>query len=158
MSVNRDEVTVSAKKLNVKKDIKIDIDATPDLLPILAVLAAFSDGKTEFYNGARLRLKESDRIKSTVEMINSLGFTGLKAEELPEGLIINGGKVPAGKVERYSVNGFNDHRIVMAASIAAANCANDVTITDCEAVNKSYPDFFNDFKNLGGLVTVSQKL
>lgn len=169
VNINQDKITVSPKKLKAQK---IDIDATPDLLPILAAVASFADGKTEFFNGARLRLKESDRIRATAEMINS---SGGYAEEKSDGLIIHRGNFqhvsasscfdsvrlnieydkfasPSG-VRTMLVDGFNDHRIVMAAAIMAScgkNKNNEVIITDSQAINKSYPDFFNDFKNLGG--------
>ncbi|MBR0044097.1 MAG: 3-phosphoshikimate 1-carboxyvinyltransferase, partial [Synergistaceae bacterium] len=121
----------------------IDIDATPDLLPILAVVAAYAEGESVFYNAARLRLKESDRIKSTCEMINSLGG---QAQELEDKLIVKGSNFR--NLRGGVVNGFNDHRIVMSAAIAAVKCDNKVIISDFEAVNKSYPKFFEDYNNL----------
>ncbi len=121
----------------------IDIDATPDLLPILAVLASCAKGKTEFVNGARLRAKESDRLLSTAAMINALGGN---AQQLENGLVVTGGTLKGG-----TVYGYNDHRIVMAAAIAASVCKEPVIIKGFEAVNKSYPTFFDDYISLGGV-------
>ncbi len=125
---------------------KIDISEIPDMLPSLAVLASFAKGKTEFVGGARLRIKESDRLKTTTEMINSLGG---KATELDEGLIIEGVGLKGGEVD-----GANDHRIVMAAAIGGSLSRNGVTIRGAEAVNKSYPSFFEDFSRAGGKYSV----
>lgn len=127
----------------------IDINETPDLLPILSVLASFADGETKFVNGARLRIKESDRLKSTAAMINNLGGS---AVELPDGLIIKGN---AGmKLRGGTVDSFHDHRIAMSAAIAASCCEDSVYIKDAGAAAKSYPDFYKDYKNLGGIVDV----
>lgn len=122
-----------------------DIDASdiPDLVPVIAATAATAQGTTKIFNAARLRLKESDRILSTVRMINSLGGD---AKETDDGIIIEGKKTLSGG----TVESFNDHRIVMAATVASQKCENHVIIEDAQAVNKSYPDFFKDFILLGG--------
>lgn len=121
----------------------VDARPIPDLLPILAVVAACSKGTTRFINAGRLRLKESDRLATTAAMLKNLGIT---ATEKADELIVEGGKLTGGKV-----NGANDHRIVMAASIAATLASGNVTITDSEAVNKSYPAFFDNLRSLGGI-------
>ena len=152
--INEDNIKAKANKLLASN---IDIDATPDLLPILAVVAAYADGESVFYNAARLRLKESDRIKSACEMINSLGgekslqlceksLQLCEAIELDDKLIVKGSNFR--NLRGGFVNGFNDHRIVMSAAIAAVRCENEVIISDCDAVNKSYPKFFEDYNNL----------
>lgn len=124
----------------------VDLSDIPDLLPILAVLATKAAGETRFLNGARLRLKESDRLASTCAMIHSLGG---RAEEHPDGLSVWGGGLSGGTVES-----FGDHRIVMAAAIAATACTGAVTIRGADAVAKSYPAFFQDFQELGGVLHV----
>ena len=126
---------------------EIDVSEIPDLLPILAVTAAFAKGKSRFTNAARLRLKESDRLKTTAAMLQALGG---KAVEQPAGLIVHGGRSLSGG----TVDGANDHRIVMAAAIAATYCKGPTTILGAEAVNKSYPSFWEDYKSLGGEVHV----
>lgn len=122
---------------------EIDASDIPDLVPVICAVAATADGTTKIYNATRLRLKESDRIKSTVEMINSLGGD---AHETEDGIIINGRKSLSGGI----VESFNDHRIIMAAAVASQKCENCVIINNAQAVNKSYPEFFKDFNSLGG--------
>ena len=99
-------------------------------------------GKTVIKNAERLRLKESDRLKETVLRLKSFG---INAEETSDGMIIEGGKPKAAEITSA-----NDHRIVMAFSILAANADGESTIDGYEAINKSYPDFFEDYKALGG--------
>lgn len=138
-------VTVSPGPLHA---CTVDLTDIPDSLPILAVLAANAEGTTRFTGGARLRLKESDRIHSVCQLITSLGGT---AEELPDGLLVTG--TATGKALRGgTVDSFRDHRIVMAAAVAAASCKEPVTVNGFEAVNKSYPSFGEDYQRLGGLL------
>ncbi|MEN6595166.1 MAG: 3-phosphoshikimate 1-carboxyvinyltransferase [Clostridiaceae bacterium] len=134
-----DVVEVSPGELH---GCELDVSETPDLLPILAVLAASAKGETRLVNAARLRYKESDRLSTTASLINALGG---HAEELPDGLIVSGGRLSGG-----TVDGCRDHRIVMAAAIASNACREPVTILGADAVNKSYPEFFEDFAHLGG--------
>lgn len=134
-------VTISGREL---RGCDLDLSDIPDLLPVLAVVAASASGTTRFSGCARLRLKESDRIASTAAMINSLGGN---AVELPEGLVVHGGALSGG-----AVDSFRDHRIAMAAAVAAVRCAKPVTIRDAGAAEKSYPAFFTDYLKLGGKV------
>lgn len=124
----------------------IDIDASqiPDLVPILSVVAAFAQGETKIYNAGRLRIKESDRLSAVATALNSLGAN---VTELEEGLKIKGN--PDGKY-CGTVDSFNDHRMVMSTAIMALCSGGEVTITNAQAVNKSYPSFFEDFISLGG--------
>ena len=126
----------------------IDIDASqiPDLVPILAVIAAASEGETRIYGAERLRIKESDRLATVTEMLSSLGADVIEAQN---GLIIKGGK----KLSGGKVSSHNDHRIAMSAAIAALICDTPVTITEAEAVSKSYPTFFEDLAALGVTLT-----
>ncbi len=128
----------------------IDIDAAdiPDLVPIISVVAAFSEGTTVIRNIERLRIKESDRVKTVIEMITRLGGD---ISEKPEpgkekktALFINGKKHLSGG----TVNSHNDHRIAMAAAIAGIKCLGPVEIEDPFAVRKSYPGFYDDLKKL----------
>ncbi|MBQ5970741.1 MAG: 3-phosphoshikimate 1-carboxyvinyltransferase [Clostridia bacterium] len=119
----------------------------PDLVPVLAVLAAAATGRTRIVGAARLRLKESDRIAATAAMLTALGGT---VQETDDGLLIDGRPTLAGG----TVDGAGDHRIVMAAAVAAQRCAGPVTICGAEAVNKSYPSFFTDYQKCGGQVHV----
>ncbi len=116
-------------------------------MPILAAVAAAIPGQTTRITGAaRLRLKESDRLSAMAETILALGG---EARETPDGLVIRGRSLRGGVVD-----GKNDHRIVMSAAVAATACQNEVTILGAEAVNKSYPRFWEDFQALGGSVDV----
>lgn len=129
-----------------------EIDAThiPDLVPILAVLAASRCGKTHIFGAERLRIKESDRLLAMTRCITDLGG---KAEETADGMIIYG----TGKLEGGRVDSFGDHRIAMSAAIASCICEKEVEIIGAECVKKSYPAFFEDFKALGGVVRVSDR-
>jgi 3-phosphoshikimate 1-carboxyvinyltransferase len=129
-------------KLAKPGEVTIDISGCPDLLPPLAVMAAVRSGVTHFVNAARLRIKESDRLVTVHEMLSALGG---QAEEGPDSLTVRGGPLSGG-----TVNGANDHRIVMAAAIAASACKGPVTILGAQAVNKSYPSFWEDYQQLGG--------
>ena len=125
----------------------IDLSHCPDLLPPLAVMAAGRKGTTRFTGAARLRLKESDRLATVHSLLSALGCP---SEEGPDSLTVHGGKPLLGG----TVDGANDHRIVMAAAIAAAACQGPVTILGAQAVEKSYPAFWQDYKKLGGEVYV----
>lgn len=127
--------------------IEIDAGNIPDLVPILAVVAALAEGTTTITNAARLRIKESDRLHAITDGLNRLGAD---VTELPDGLKINGVKSLHGGV----VEGYNDHRIVMALAVAATRATEPVIITDSESINKSYPSFFEDYNNLGGNANV----
>lgn len=122
---------------------EIDVRQIPDLVPVLAVVAAFSQGETRLIHAARLRLKESDRIKATAQMLRSLG--GWVWEE-EAGLRIQGQNVLRGG--RVDCRG--DHRIAMAAAVAAAACTGESILEGAQAVEKSYPAFFADYQKLGG--------
>ncbi len=121
----------------------IDVSEVPDLVPILCVLASLTPGDTEITGGERLRIKESDRIKTTVAMLSALGAD---IKERSAGMFIRG----KDSLEGGTVDGAGDHRIVMAAAIAATRCDDEVTIIGAEAVNKSYPSFFEKYEQLGG--------
>lgn len=123
-------------------DGTIDVSGCPDLFPILAVCAAFHDGVTDFTGGARLRVKECDRLSAMAECLHAMGAA---IEEREDGMRVYGGRALHGAV----VSGYNDHRIVMAMSIAGSRTG-DLRITGAEAVRKSYPGFFDDFQALGG--------
>ena len=142
------DVEVNSSGVRVKKSelsgIKIDAGQIPDIVPILSVLAGASKGITEIFGAERLRIKESDRLKTTAALLNSIGG---KAEEKSDGLKIIGTRGFKGG----TINGSNDHRIVMSASIAALCCENKVEVSDKESINKSFPNYFEEYKKLGGV-------
>lgn len=123
--------------------VMIDVSDTPDLVPVAAVLATAVPRETRIVRAERLRLKESDRLKTTTALIRSLGGRIIENED---NLVIRPSVLKGG-----TVDGSNDHRIVMAAAIAATICREPVIIRGAEAVKKSYPDFFDDFRKLGGI-------
>ena len=120
-----------------------DIDATdiPDLVPALAVLAAYAKGETRIYNAGRLRLKESDRIASTADLLRSLGG---EVRETEDGLLIVGKNFLSGGFAEAC----GDHRIAMAAAAASVGCIGEVAVDDMSCTAKSYPDFCRDWKRL----------
>lgn len=126
---------------------KADCSDIPDLVPILAVLGAFGSGESVIYNAQRLRIKESDRLVTTAAMLNELGGD---VEVTEDGLIIR----PTGRMHGGTIDSAGDHRIVMAAAIAATKTDGAVIIRGAEAAEKSYPDFFKDYIHLGGKANV----
>lgn len=123
--------------------IRIDAAQIPDLVPVLAVTAAGASGRTVIENAARLRLKESDRLRTTAALLCALGA---QVTELPDGLVIEGGRPLSGG----TVSACGDHRIAMSAAIAAALSSAPVTVTGAEAAEKSYPRFWDDLQALKG--------
>lgn len=113
----------------------------PDLIPILSVVAAANSGAV-FRDIGRLRLKESDRVASTIAMLSELG---IHAEDTGSALVVYPGKFNGGSVESC-----NDHRIAMSAAIAATLANAPVTILDAGCVAKSYPAFWQEYRRLGG--------
>ena len=145
-NIHQQERAIRSETSSLKGQ-EIDVSEIPDLLPILAVVASLSQGTTYLKNAARLRLKESDRLATTASMLTALGG---EVEELPEGLIIKGKE----RLKGGTTESFGDHRIAMAAAIAATKAEGRVIIKDAQAINKSYPDFFEDYKALGGKIDV----
>ena len=141
---NGETICINSKKLY---GMEIDASQIPDLVPILAVTAALAKGRTRIYNAARLRIKESDRLAA---MADGLRRLGVPVQETPDGLLIDGVETLHGG----EVNGYNDHRIVMAFSIAALRADSPVIISDAERIRKSYPTFFEDYNRLGGKADV----
>lgn len=137
-----DDLSIRVVKSKTK-GIDIDVSECPDLVPILAVVASLSSGTTRILNAGRLRIKECDRLCAITSELSKLGAD---IEELKDGLIINGKEMLYGG----KVNSWNDHRIAMALSIASIRCKKNVVICGSECVKKSYPEFWNDFKKLGG--------
>lgn len=121
----------------------IDAADCPDIIPVLTVAAALSEGHTEIIHAERLRLKECDRLKAMTTELNKLGA---RITERPDGLSIDG-------VEEFNggiVDCWNDHRIAMSLAVASIQCREPLTLVGAECVAKSYPEFWQDFKTLGG--------
>ncbi len=122
------------------KGIDIDVRQIPDLVPPIALVAACAQGTTRITGAARLKIKESDRLESISAALRSLGG---RVEVTEDGLIIQGGRLFGGRVHSS-----NDHRIAMMAAIASSVCASAVRLVGAEAVEKSYPDFWEDLERL----------
>ncbi|MBM7872113.1 3-phosphoshikimate 1-carboxyvinyltransferase [Clostridium pascui] len=125
------------------KGIVINASECPDLVPIISVLGALSEGTTKIINAERVRIKECDRLKA---MQTELTKVGADIEETEDGLIIRG----KSSLKGGTVDSWNDHRIAMAMAVASIKCEEPIIITNSNAVTKSYPEFWKDFKMLGG--------
>lgn len=143
VAADENGVTCAHREL---RGIDIDCDDIPDMVPAIAVTAAFAKGKTVIRGAQRLRFKESDRIEAIVSNLKKMG---VGVTETADGMIIE----PA-RVSGAALKGYNDHRIVMAFSVAASFANGGTTIDDAQSVNKTYPSFFDDFKQLGGKANV----
>ncbi|MBM6818353.1 3-phosphoshikimate 1-carboxyvinyltransferase [Clostridium saudiense] len=124
----------------------IDGSQCPDIIPVLTSVAALTKGTTEIINAGRLRIKECDRLAAVTSELNKLGA---KIIEKEDGLVVTGVEKLQGGVEVWS---HKDHRIAMTLAIASTRCEEPIVIKDYECIAKSYPNFFEDFKALGGNV------
>ena len=143
--VSRQQMS-AASMMEHLRPFTISVSEICDLAPVLAALAAFIPGTSKLTDIQRLRLKESDRVQSICDTLKAFGVT-VQLSEDQAALIITGGKQPISCV----IDSCNDHRIVMMASILASYATGPVIITHAEAINKSYPLFFEHFKQLGGI-------
>lgn len=125
---------------------ELDVSQCPDLVPPLAAHASVRCGSTRIANAARLRIKESDRLATVTEVLNALGA---KVIEGDDHLIIEGQSALPGGV---TVSAHNDHRIAMMAAIAATCCQQPIIITGAQCVAKSYPNFWEEYVRLGGII------
>ena len=126
--------------------IAIDVSQCPDLVPIIAVLCTVKSGLFRITGAERVRIKESNRLLAIASELNKLGAL---ISETDDGLEIVGNRQLTGGI----VEAWQDHRIAMALAIAAT-CANgEVTILGKDSVNKSYPEFWKDYRALGGVLS-----
>lgn len=145
--IDNDKAVFEAYPLGNKslKAIVLDAENIPDLVPLIAILACFTDGKSKITGIKRLRLKESDRLLAIEELIDGLGGSIKTREDVIEisglgtGAMLRGGEVRC----------FDDHRIVMSAATSSLRCREDVLIDNASAVNKSYLGFFDELDRLG---------
>ncbi len=124
------------------KPIDVDARNIPDLVPVCAALACFAEGTSKITGAQRLKLKESDRLKS---LYLELGKMGAKIKVDESSLTIEGPCALHGAV----IDSHNDHRIAMACSVAAIGAEGKTIIRNAECVRKSYPQFFTDLKQIG---------
>lgn len=123
------------------RGVRIDATQIPDLVPILAVAASVAEGETVIFGASRLRLKESDRLKTVSVMISALGGD---ITETTDGLIIRG----VATLRGGTVDAAGDHRIAMSGAVAATVCREAVTVVGAESVAKSYPAFWDEFERV----------
>jgi 3-phosphoshikimate 1-carboxyvinyltransferase len=128
--------------------VEIDANDIPDLVPALAVVGTAAEGKTTIYNVPQARLKETDRIKS---MSLGLRRMGAKLEEHKDGLTIY-----KSDLKGCTVSGYRDHRTVMAFAVAGMVAAGTTVVNDAEAVNKTFPKFYQLIKSLGANIKLKK--
>jgi 3-phosphoshikimate 1-carboxyvinyltransferase len=119
---------------------QINMAHMPDLVPTLAVVAAFAQGETSITGVAHLRHKESDRLQAVATELTKMGIA---VQETKDGLTIQGGRPKGARIETY-----NDHRIAMSFALAGLKTPG-VIIADPECVAKSFPTFWDYFESLG---------
>ena len=146
------DITVGDNRITIKATtlhgIEIDMNATPDALPAMAVTAALAEGTTRLVNVPQARNKETDRIAC---MAQELARLGVQAEELPDGLVVHHSELKGGRV-----NGHSDHRIVMALSLAGLALGEPCTIDTAEAISVTFPSFVDLMQALGANMTLSR--
>ncbi len=144
------DITVGETGITVKagplKGIEIDMNATPDALPAMAVTAAYAEGTTRLVNVPQARTKETDRIAC---MAQELAKMGADVEELPDGLVVHHSRLKAGRLD-----GRDDHRIVMALSLAAMGIDEPCTIDTAQAIKVTFPEFVNLMRSIGADMTL----
>ncbi len=138
IEVEGNNTTVKASRL---QGVDIDMNGTPDALPMMAVVGAFAGGTTRLLNVPQARKKETDRIAC---MASELAKMGASIQELPDGLVIHNSNLKAARVE-----GHDDHRIVMAMAVAGMLTEGVTTITTAEAMNVTFPTFASLMNALG---------
>ncbi len=144
------EVQVSDEAIRVRPGelhgVDLDLNDTPDALPMMAVLGCFARGTTRLLNVPQARIKETDRIAA---MRAELGKLGARVEELPDGLVIHESRLSGAEV-----NGYGDHRIVMALAVAGLACPGETIVGTAEAAGVTFPTFAKCIRNLGGELEV----
>lgn len=142
VKIDKNSVAVRRSRLNA---IRADLSDCIDLLPTMAVLAASADGVSELVGIERGRIKESNRVSAVREGLQKMG---VKAQEERNGLTITG-STPKGS----TIDSRGDHRVAMAFSILGS-AAGKTTINDAECVSKTFPQFWEVFKSIGGEVKI----
>ena len=143
IKIESDSVIVKAAPL---KGTEIDMNATPDALPAMAVTAAFAQGETRLVNVPQARSKETDRISAMTRELKKLGAD---VEELPDGLIIR-----QSELKPVNLHGWADHRIVMGLSLAAMAIDGRCSIDTAEAMNVTFPNYVELMKSLGAKMEI----
>jgi len=143
VKIGKNFVKVKKDKLNA---FEFDITESPDLFPPIVSLAAFCEGKSVIYGIERLKYKESSRAEAMQEELRKLGIELKLYDNRAEIL----GREKITVIFDGEINSHNDHRIAMAFAVIGLNLKNGLTISGSESVSKSYPNFFEDLKRIGG--------
>ncbi len=143
ISIDADAITVRAAAL---KGAEIDMNATPDALPAMAVVGAYAEGTTRLVNVPQARMKETDRIACMAQELTKMDA---RVEELPDGMVVHHSKLKAAHLD-----GRGDHRIVMALSLAAMGLDESCTIDTAEAMAVTFPDFVDLMRSVGADMTL----
>jgi len=142
MRVEKHDTYVTVyRKGKLYGDVEINLNSTPDALPAMAAISCYAKGKTVLGNVPHARLKETDRITA---MTKELKKMGADIVELKDGLVIKGSKLRGAKVD-----GYNDHRVIMALAIAGMGAAGETIIKNADAISVTYPSFIKDFRKIG---------
>jgi 3-phosphoshikimate 1-carboxyvinyltransferase len=126
------------------KGIDIDMNATPDALPAMAVAGCFASGTTRLLNVAQARLKECDRIHAATTELRKMGAN---IEELSDGMVIHQSKLQA-----TEVHGYDDHRMVMSLACAGMAIEGSFVIDTAESIGVTYPSFVKDMRQIGAQI------
>ncbi len=137
---NRDSGRITVERSNLS-GIDVGVADTPDLLPTIAVLGAAAEGTTRITDCAHVRLKETDRVAA---MASELEKMGINVDEYEDELHVHGGELTGATVE-----GHDDHRIIMSLAVAALVADGETTIKGADDVDVSFPSFFDAFSDLG---------
>lgn len=144
VNFNNNIVTVNCVNSNIENQV-IDVKECPDLVPVLVAFASVLSCETKIINCGRLKHKESDRLNAPKEELEKLGAD---IKIIDDTIHIKG----VSKLKGASLNSHNDHRIAMALAVISSLCEGNIILDGHEAVNKSYPKFWEDFKQLGGKI------
>ncbi len=144
----RGDVTVRTSELTATEVGGDEIPSMLDEVPILALAATQAQGRTVIRDAAELRVKESDRLATTTEMLRAFGA---QVEELPDGLIING---PT-RLHGATVNSHGDHRIAMTAAVAGLVATGETVVEDTTCIHTSFPGFADLLGSLGAQVATT---
>src|SRR5690606_37906930 len=137
-----DSLTVQGPPDGRLRGIDVDLNAMPDTVQTLAVVALFADGPTTIRNVANLRIKETDRLAALGAGLRRLGG---RVELLEDGLTVT----PPSSPSAAAIHTWEDHRMAMSFALAGLRTPG-IVIRDADCVSKSYPDFFEDLAALGG--------
>ncbi|WP_224336806.1 3-phosphoshikimate 1-carboxyvinyltransferase [Haloprofundus halobius] len=140
-------ITVRRSQLS---GVTVDVGDTPDLLPTIATLGAIADGETRIENCEHVRYKETDRVSAMADELTEMGAV---VEEERDVLTVKGGETA---LAGTTVDGYHDHRIVMALSVAGLVADGTTRIRGAEHVDVSFPNFFDVFTGLGADVRLRE--